>query len=282
VLTKSAVTRLQGIVAILVIIIASVASLYLYSYFQQQPALKKAEFQVTNLTINPEAAELNQSISISVKITNVGSGSGSYSADMLINGSFVETKTVQLGAGEATILDFTVKETTSGNYFVNVGNLSGGFLIQNLVPVPTITPVPTPTPNPTSTPVPSLKIPDSLRVSDLNVFPFETWVNTPVEISVNLTNVGDSAINYSLPFKINNLIGTAETAEYSVGESLIVRVNVTGGAEGTYTVTVGNLSSSFQVVPTGKHMLIVRSFDGIPFTINGQNQTTPYQALVDV
>jgi hypothetical protein len=281
-LSKSALTRLQGIVIILVIIISSLTSIYVYTTFQQKPSPKTAEFQLTDLTINPETAELNQSISISVKIANIGLGSGAYSVDVSINGSLAETKTVQLESGEATILDFTVKETVSGNYFVNVGNLSGTFLVQSGVPVPTGTPVPTSTPKPTSTPVPNATIPDSLTISNLDVSPFETWANTPIQISVSVTNVGNAALNYSLPFKINNVIGTAETLQFSPGESIIVKANVTENAEGTYLVSVGNLTSNFQIVPTGKHTLIIRSFDGIPFTLNGQNQTTPYQTLLDV
>jgi hypothetical protein len=194
----------------------------------------------------------------------------------LINGSLAETKTVQLGIGQAAVLNFTINETISGNYSVSIENLSGMFYVQNLVPLPTSTPVPT------NTPVPSLTIPDSLKVSNLVVSPFEAWMNEPVKISVTVNNTGGTAVNYSLPFKVNNIIGTAETVQLYAGETTTIEANVTEGTEGAYTVTVGTLTSNFQIVPTGKHTLIIASIAGVPFTINGQTQQTPYNALLDV
>jgi hypothetical protein len=58
---------------------------------------------------------------------------------------------------------------------------------------------------------------------------------------------------------------------------------VTETSTGTYNVQVGTLTGSFNVVPAGMHMLSVNTaYAGLQFTIDGQNKTTPFSALLSV
>jgi hypothetical protein len=277
-LSKSGVTRLQGIIIILIIIGASIVTFFIYDSIQPAPTPQgKAEFQLSDLTINPETAEPNQFVGVVVEVTNVGTADGNFSTELFINDSLVETKTVQVTAGSTEIVGFTVSEAVEGNYTLRIGDLTGSFSVQSL-PAPT----PSPTHLPTSTPRPSLIFPVALKLSNLVINPFEVWANQTVVISANVSNVGDAPINFSVPFKVNNLIVTAQNTQFLPGETIRVEVSIAQGDEGTYTVTSGGSTNTFQIVPNGKHTLLIRTYEGLPFTVNGKAYTTPFNELLEV
>jgi hypothetical protein len=277
-LSKSGVTRLQGIIIILIIIGASIVTFFIYDSIQPAPTPQgKAEFQLSNLTINPETAEPNQFVGVVVEVTNVGTADGDFSTELFINDSLVETKNVQVKAGLTEIVGFTVSEAVEGNYTLRIGDLTGSLSVRSL-PAPT----PSPTPLPTNTPIPSLIFPVALKLANLVISPFEAWANETVAISANVSNVGDVPINFSVPFKVNNLILTAQNTQFLPGETTRVEVNITESDEGTYTVVSGGSTSTFQIVPNGTHTLLIRTYDGLPFTLNGQSYVTPFNRLLDV
>jgi hypothetical protein len=245
---------------LLIIAASSAASYYHYNFIEPRlSSLAKGQFQLSNLMIDPAMAEPRQPIKISVEVTNTAGHNSSYPLDLMINDSLRETQNVQLAGGVTTLVEFNVTEATLGAYSVKIGNLSGIFSIQHL------------------------EIPDTLKLSNLVISPDEAWVNETIKISVEVSNVGDEAISYSLPLRVNNTIRDTKTIQLSAGLTETVEFNVTESSEGTYTVIVGGSTRTFKIVPTGKHTLAISSgYGAIPFTINGESQTTPYSALLDV
>ena len=259
-LSRLAVTRLHTVIIMLMIVVASsVASYYHYDVIEPRLAsLEKEKFELANLIVDPELAEPRQPIKISVDVTNISGENSSYQLDLAINGSVRDTQTVQLGGFATAVANFTVNETALGVYSVNIGNLTGIFSIQNL------------------------EIPDTLRLSNLVVNPAEAWVNETVQISVEMSNIGDEAITYSLPVSVNNRIRDTRVIQLAAGATETAEFNITESSEGTYSVMVGGLTYRFEIVPTGKHTLVVSAFGAVPFTINDANGITPYRALLDV
>jgi hypothetical protein len=246
-----------------VIIAFSVAGYY---YVKSGPLLG-ANFQIANLKIDPETAELNQPINISVNVTNDGGGTGSYQLSLFVNDSLVETKDVQLASGETTTAMFTFAETTIGEYSVRVGDLTGSFIIQ------------------------TSSMPSALQLSDLVITPSEGWADEAIKISVKATNVGSADISYPLPIKVNEVVRETKAVQLSGGASETVEFEVTEKNEGEYSANVGILTGKYTIVPNGKHTLIVTttlaslgrigSFNALPFTLNGESQSLPYTALAD-
>jgi hypothetical protein len=182
---RSATTKLQAPQIVDSIIVAMIiVSLAIggYNYHVQSlpPPLKAAEFQVTNLTVDPLEAGVGQPITIAVNVTNVGEETGNYSATLTINDVVRETKTIQLLGNESRIVDFTVMENSVGNYSVKIEGLTGTYTI-------------------TAAPPPS-----TFKVSDLIISPTEAWVGEPINISVKVSNTGDKAASYSLAFSGRN------------------------------------------------------------------------------
>ena len=258
-ITRLHAPQIADLIIIAMIIAAFVIGGYNYYSVTLHQPLKEAEFQVTDLTVDPAEVGTGQPVIISANVTNVGEEAGNYSVALTINDVVKENKTIQLLGNESRIVEFIVTEDSEGSYFVKIENLTGTFMITDL-PLPT-----------------------TLEVSDLTTSPNEAWVDELIKISVEVSNIGDEAVSYPLAFRVNEVVRETKTIQLSPGETTIVEAYVTESSEGTYSVFVGGETGKFKIVPTGKHTLSIYSSPaGIPFTINGVRQKIPYSELLDV
>jgi hypothetical protein len=258
--SRLAIARLHTIILVLIIIAGSLAASY-YHYDFIEPrlaALAKPQFELLNLIVNPALAEPNQPINISVDVTNINENNATFQLDLLINGSLRDTQDVHVEGFGFAVAEFTVNETILGEYSVSIGNLSGVFSIQNL------------------------DIPDTLKLSNLVISPSEAWANETVNVSVDMSNIGDEDITYLLPLLVNNTIRETRIIQLSAGATETAEFNITESSEGTYAIVVGSLTYRLYIVPTGKHTLLVSAFGAVPFTINGASGITPFKELLDV
>jgi uncharacterized protein YfaS (alpha-2-macroglobulin family) len=92
--------------------------------------LKPAEFKVTDLTINPTEAEVEQTVTIRVKVTNVGEQNGSYTVDLKVNDITLDTRTVALEGGESMVVTFKLVGEKAGTFNVEVSGLKSAFTIK--------------------------------------------------------------------------------------------------------------------------------------------------------
>lgn len=261
--SRSAITKVEALFIIDVIIVAVAAGSYLY--LESTGALaavvsKPAEFTLTDFTIQPLEAGLGEPILISANVTNVGDEEGSYSMNLTINNVLKGNKVITLPGGNSSIVEFTDIENAEGTYLVKIGDLNGTFTITNVPP------------------------PSTLKVSYLVHSPYEAWVNETITISINVTNTGNEPISYSLPFKVNNAVIGVKAIQLSAGETQTITCTVTESSEGTYSTNVGGVQGSFKIVPTGYHTLMVTTSGSgtLPFTLNGVSHTTSYTELLPV
>jgi hypothetical protein len=264
-MSKSAITKLEALFIIDVIILAIAGGVYLYlqnigefAVFLSTPA----EFTVTDLTIQPFEAGLGEPILISANVTNVGDEEGSYSANLTINDVLKENRIILLSGGNSSIVEFIDIENAEGTYFVEIGSLNGTFTITNVPP------------------------PSTLKFSFLSPTPKEAWVNETITISVNVTNTGNETVSYSIPFRVNDVVRGVKAIQLSAGETQTVNCTVTESTEGTYSTNVGGLSGRYMIVPTGYHTLkVLRSGKGskpLNFTLDGVTCSIPYSELLPV
>jgi len=262
---RSAITKLQStrtvdLIIVVMIIVAIAIGGYNYYVVTLSPPLKKAEFQVTDLTVYPAEAGVGQPIIISANVTNVGEEAGNYSVNLTINNVVKETKTIQLLGNESRIVEFMVTENNEGSYSVKIEGLNGTFIITDMPP------------------------PTTLEISNLNISPYEAWANEPIKISVKVSNIGNETLSYPLAFRVNDVVRETKTIQLSEGENTTVETAVTESSEGTYFVIVGSETGTFKIVPTGKHTLIVAASGSgaLSFTLDGVSYSTPYSELLDV
>ena len=89
-----------------------------------------AEFRLSNLESNPTEVEVGNNIVISAKIANVGGTQGSYTAELKIDGTTIETEQLTISAGTDYTLTFKMCECLPGTYIVTLGDLASQFVVK--------------------------------------------------------------------------------------------------------------------------------------------------------
>ncbi|PVX23936.1 MAG: hypothetical protein CW691_09085 [Candidatus Bathyarchaeum sp.] len=234
--------------------------------------IKPAEFQVTELTINPSSVLADELVEISVKVTNIGEESGSYTVELTVDDVVKDERTVTLAGGATEVVEFEVAETNAGTHNVEVSTLSGAFTVTS-----------------------SAAASKDIKIRSLSVSPYEVSDGDTVTIRAKADNLAneqgtlqarvllDGVVKVTEPFVLDAgatdvPIELSLTAEY---------VATTGKADGfrVEVVNLGNqtntLSGYFQVVPDGFHSLSVSANGiGMKFTINGEEKSAPYLELL--
>jgi hypothetical protein len=147
-----------------------------------------------------------------------------------------------------------------------------------VTPTPTLSTSASSSPSPIPSPAPA-----TLKVTNLFVNPVETWVDQPINVSVNVFNGGSQDIDFLLPFLVNGAVIQNVQLQLAAKTGNTLTVTLNESSIGSYKATVNGLSTSFRVVETGKHTLHVLSTrSGFSFTLDGSPQVTPYVQLVDV
>jgi len=262
--SRSAKTKLKAILVIDLIIVAVAAGIFLYlqNTGQLAGAPKEAKFTVTDLAINPLEAEIGENVTISANVTNIGEVDGSYVLNLTINDVLKENQTILLTSGTSKIIELTAGENVEGNYTVKVGNLSGVFAIK--APAPTTS---------------------SIVLSKLFVTPYEVNVGSLVNIKVSANNPNTTSDSLSIKLAIDGVLVDSKTLQLNAGENSVVEFSVNSTSEGSHSVKIGPLSNSFKTVPMGMHTLSILisptpKEGGTEFTINGEEHTTPFRALL--
>jgi hypothetical protein len=91
--------------------------------------------------------------------------------------------------------------------------------------------------------------PAKFTLTSLNIDPQQANAGDAVQISVNLTNIGDLEGNHTVNFEINNVVKDVENVTLAGNSSEIVQYTDVETVEGNYTVKVGSLTGNFTVNP---------------------------------
>jgi hypothetical protein len=247
-----------------------------FSVSSDAPAVKPAEFQVTELTVNPSAVMVDETVEISVKVTNVGEASGSYTVDLKIDDTTHETKDVTLPGGATDVVVFEVTETNSGTYNVEIDGLSRSFTVE--APV-----------------VASDKI-DLVRVF---VNPYEVWEGETVTVTAKVdNNASEEGVLAVRMIVGGEVLETKQVTLDAYDFGATIEFTLTAGSSNPETtkgyavelVNLGNQSDTlrgyFVVAPDGFHTLSINRAGGgskpMIFTLDGVKYETPYIELLPV
>jgi hypothetical protein len=264
-LSRLAMTKLKAILVIDVIIVAIATGTYFFLQTQGLLAVapKQAEFTVTNLTIDPQVADVGQPVTISANMTNVGEIDGSYAANLTINDVLKDNQTILVAAGASSIVEFTDTENAEGNYTAKIGDLSGSFAVKAVPPVIS-----------------------SISLSNLLANPYEVNIGDSVNITVTAKNQGIEADSLSVKLWIDGAFADAQIVLLDAEKSTTVAFAVNTTSEGMHKIKVNTLFGSFTVVPKGMHTLKILT-SPVPakvvpkVKINGQEHTVPYNEILN-
>ena len=144
--------------------------------------LSEEVFEVTGLQITPPVPQAGDDVTVSANVTNTGSTALVYPANIWLDNTIEQTKTISVGAGQTEAIEFTISDLADGTYSVRIERLLGQFVVG----IPSATPVavivtatpPSPTPiavpatatrTPTSTPRPATPVPTATATATATV-----------------------------------------------------------------------------------------------------------------
>jgi len=124
--------------------------------------------------------------------------------------------------------------------------------------------------------------PAKFTLTNLTIDPLEAIVGDAVQISVNVTNIGDLEGNQTLNFEINNAVKDTENVTLAGGASEIVQFTDVEIKEGNYTVKVGDLTGNFTIkpAPPESSKIILSNLQVNPYEV-WANQTVTLTATAE-
>jgi hypothetical protein len=151
-LSRSAVSKLQAIILLIVMVVAVVAVGYIYAnrfYAPSQPTASPtpyvspspsplpasspsplpAALKVSNFIVASTEAWPGQLVNASVDVSNTGSENISYLLPFLVNGEVVQSVQVQLAGGASETVTTALTESSIGTYQLTAGGQSNQFSI---------------------------------------------------------------------------------------------------------------------------------------------------------
>ena len=265
-------TKLKAFLIIDLIFFGAITGTYFY--LQNEGLIvsgsKPAEFTVTDLIINPLEAEVFETITVTVNLTNIGDKPGNYMGNLTINNVLEDNQTILLEGGESTILELTVIKQIEGTYTAEIGGLSESFKIT--------------APSQISSNIKLEKIILPPYISWAN--PFESWINEPINVSATATNTGSETESLSIRLIVDDSLVDVKRIELAAGATTTVEFTFNSTTEGKHTFKINKLSGTFLIVPTGYHTLFVARSGGgsspLPFTVNGVTYQTTASELLPV
>jgi len=88
-----------------------------------------AAFIITNISISPETPALDETVTITIDVTNTGETEGTYSVVLRINGEVEATQSITLDGGETGQVVFTTSKDEAGDYTVGINGQSTSFTV---------------------------------------------------------------------------------------------------------------------------------------------------------
>jgi hypothetical protein len=247
-----------------------------FSASSDAPAVKPAEFQVTELIVSPSAVMVDETVEISVKVTNVGEASGSYTVDLKIDDTTHETKDVTLPGGATDVVVFEVIETNSGTYNVEIDGLSESFTVESPIVAS-----------------------DKIDLTRMFVSPYEVWEGETVTVTARANNNASEEGVLAVRLIVGGEV--LETKQVTLGAyefGATIEFTFTAGPSNPETpkgypvelVNLGNQSDKlrgyFTVAPNGFHTLSINRAGGgskpMIFMLNGVEYESPYIKLLPV
>jgi hypothetical protein len=217
--SKSAVTHLQAILIIDLIVVSFAAAGFFYVSSMPGPELSASEIQLTGLQVTPISALVGEPVNVSFNVTNIGAQDGNYAANLVLDGQVSQTQVISLADGETKQVQFTISDASEGTHIVTIGSLEVGFTLGS-----------------------------RLEYSNLAVNRTQAAIGEPVGVTVTVTNQASDTESYSLSLMINGVQTETKTGQVNAESSVTVLFEVSEQSEGIYQLQVGSLTGSFQVI----------------------------------
>jgi hypothetical protein len=111
--------------------------------------------------------------------------------------------------------------------------------------------------------------PATFTLSDLTISPLEAYTGEAIQISVNVTNVGDLEGNSTFNLEINSVVKDYANVTLGSGASDVIEFSDIEMMEGNYSVKVGDLLGYFNLkpAPPESSQILLSTFKATPYEV---------------
>jgi len=183
--------------------------------------LKPAEYHIENLRITPGQAQVGEEITINAQITNRGEMSGPYTINLWVDGESVLERDFYLSGNSSEPITYTFALEEPGQYAVKLNEHRDNFKV--------------------------LK-PAEIKVTDLTLSASSVRPGQSVSASVELTNSGDVAGDYTASLTVGGRAEQSKTVNVPGNSSQKISFSFSRSSAGRYTVASGGVSKTFTVM----------------------------------
>ncbi len=185
-----------------------------------------AAFSPSDLKISPTEANVGETVTIDVRVSNFGELSGGYTVTLRIDNLVEDTKYETLSGGTSRTVTFTTTKDVAGSYKVDINGISGTFIIKELSVPPA---------------------PATFTTGALSISPTEVDAGATVTISVLVTNSGDLTSSYEVALKVDDVVVATKSVTLAGGTSRTATFAIAKDVAGSHTVNINGLSGTFMV-----------------------------------
>ena len=106
--------------------------------FTVKPPPTPATFTTSTLSISPAVADIGETVTISILVTNDGDLSGTYEVTAKIDGVALPSKDITVAGHTSQQVTFTTSQAIAGTYTVTIDGQSDTFTVKSTLPPPTV------------------------------------------------------------------------------------------------------------------------------------------------
>lgn len=183
-----------------------------------------AKFEVSVLSISSTVVPVNQPVTVSVDVSNIGGTEGTYSLTMTIDGIKAETKVIRVAPESTQKVSFLLVTDKPGIHKVEINELSGIFQVFK---------------------------PADFTTSNLVITPTVAEVGQTVIATVEISNIGGIEDNYPVTLRIAGV--QTETKDITIGPGVTETASFTFTRDtpGCYEIEVAGLTGQLIVIEPG-------------------------------
>jgi ABC-type transport system substrate-binding protein len=201
--------------------------------------LKPTVFTYSGLSLSSNNVKTGSPVTITVTAKNPGLTPGTAKVELLVNGVKDTDQTLTLAENSTKAVTFTLTKNTAGTYTIKIGDQSTSLTVK--------------------APTPATLTYSDLKVSSADVKPGDT-----VTVTATVKNTGELNGNYSVAIKLDGTSKETKTGTLAAGASATLTWSVSSTTEGSHTVTLESLSTTFKVTaPPPDYTLYAAALAGI-------------------
>jgi hypothetical protein len=182
-----------------------------------------ASFVLSDLFLSAAEYEQNDAVIIQVMITNEGDLPGSYTSDLWLDGSIVQTQVVTLSGHSHEVIEFSITAGEKGTHDIAIGELKTGYSVK---PAP---------------------VQADAVISAITLNRSAFYSGEKITITASVTNPGTIPAQYAVTLNIDGTPGETQEIELEGNSSRDVVFNYSTTVPGDHTAGIGDKSVQFRI-----------------------------------